>query len=726
MHEFHQDDVIAERYQILEEIGRGGFGTVYKARHLKLECDLAVKTMQLDHAELTNREAPAAFERFKKEAQALTKLAHTGIVQVIDFGFASESTPYLVMKYAPGLPLLKWGEQTSPTIKQWLTVFRKIFEALEHAHEQNIIHRDLKSSNVLVSGTADKPKVSIIDWGIAYSPGSARLTQAEGVIGTLGYIDPINLNRPSAEFVPQSDFYAVGGLLYEALCKRVPFKFTDDMSPLARRSVLAHNEVERPRLANADVSGLLERFILRLMATERDLRPPTARAAIVIIEKLLADEHFDIDDIYAMHPFVAPSVEVPAVSSAPPGAAPVTGDDANRRLAEQLEAAKAKADSVESKKTVPLNVPNALGKGALDLSAIGSKQKQPEERPASFENNAEKLGLTIAPQERKRLHPLVLPIAAAAVAVVATLIMTDALRSGRSMGPAQAPSFVPHPVSVADLETKKDETTLAKFAPEEPKTNALSGLSPEIKANYPQSLGGDAPPGPVGTLAGHGGSKRKHAVEDDEREEPREKKREEFDRTLRPAGSVASDRDRTPDDPRNNRLAIPHNTEADVRLIDTLDTSNDEPVRAELVRSLSLNGNVVLPIGAILWGKTQLRYQRAQVRFDRVVLPNGEERRINATAVTSDGRDGIEGGRFEFGDPPDNKAQQKVLRAVGTVAAETVSSLIPGTDGLSRSAQQLSQDEIRDAANTKPDNPKSRNRVVVQRKTQFSIRFTTQ
>lgn len=720
MQHFVPEAIVDDRYQIVEEIGRGGFGTVYKARHVKLEKDVALKTLNLEHAEITSSSRPEFFSRFRKEALSLTRLRHGSIVNIMDFGIVGETTPFLVMDYFPGEPLLKWGEAKRPTLTQWLGVFRQVFEALGHAHEVNVVHRDVKSANVLVSGTASAPKVMLIDWGIAYSVGETRITSFGGVVGTQGAIDPENYCDPSAEYVPESDFYAVGGLLYHALCGREPFATSVAMTEAQRRAVIMANDIVPPSEHLPDIPQPLEDFLLSLLATERRHRPPCAAACIEVIDALVRGEDFLLDDVIDKYKHAR--TPTPGAESTP--AAKLDAGDEQQRVAAMIaefEAAKQHPSSVKKKeelaaskkrsesqlsRTVSLQ-PAAVGEvDAGDLPAAPSVEPTPDPA-ARLAQGAARFGYNAAspasPLRRSRTAALL----AAGVAAVVVLVLARS-----SSQPTQATEQAATPVvfRAEDLEPKKDESALAKFAP--PGTSqltTLSSFSPDIKAQYPATLGGPLPPTPSAPT-----TTREPASSE------RKKPEDQFDRTMGPVGARGSDR-KDEQAPRDG-LVIPHNTTTSVRLLEELDTANDEPIRAELRHSLIVKGALVLPAGSIFSGRASLRYNRAQARFDMVTLPDGSEHRLVAVAVTHDGREGIDGGRLEFGEPPPDKTGEKVARAVGTLASEAV-NLLPGGDALTRTAQTVAGSEIRDAATVQEEATRSRNRIIVPRKQDLSVKF---
>lgn len=310
--------------------------------HQAADKDVALKTLNLEHAEITNSRRPEFFSRFKKEARSLTQLRHGSIINVMDFGIVGDATPFLVMDYFPGEPLLS-GERQRPDDEPVARRLRQIFEALGHAHNINVVHRDIESANVLVDGTAAAPKVMLIDWGIAYSIGGTRISLG-GVVGTTGAIDPENYCDPAAEYVPESDFYAVGGMLYDAMCGREPFATSVDMTEAQRRAVIMANDIVAPSVLVPDIPMALEDFLLSLLATERKHRPPCAAACIEVIDAIIRGEDLVLDDIFTKHREAANPR--PFIEAAPA----VNVEDEKRRVAAMIaefEVAKSRPSSVK-------------------------------------------------------------------------------------------------------------------------------------------------------------------------------------------------------------------------------------------------------------------------------------------------------------------------------------------------------------------------------------------
>src|SRR6266481_4318914 len=197
--------------EILECLGRGGMGVVYKARQPRLDRVVALKILARE-----KEKDPHFAERFQREAQALARLSHSNIVMVYDFG-ETAGLYYLLMEYVDGLNLRQLLQTRKMTPQQALTIVPKICEALQYAHEQQIVHRDIKPENVLVDKYG---RVKIADFGIAKMLGQATpngsLTGEKGVIGTPHYMAPEQIEKP-ATVDHRADIYSLGVVFYELL-----------------------------------------------------------------------------------------------------------------------------------------------------------------------------------------------------------------------------------------------------------------------------------------------------------------------------------------------------------------------------------------------------------------------------------------------------------------------------------------------------------------------------
>ena len=202
--------------EILELLGQGGMGAVYKARQPGLDRLVALKILPTD----IGRD-PAFAERFKREARSLARLNHPHIVAVYDFGQAA-GLYYFVMEYVDGVTLRQLERAARPKPQEALGIVIQICEALQYAHEEGIVHRDIKPENVLLD---KKGRVKIADFGLAKlvapTPQDFTLTQPEQVMGTPHYMAPEQLEHP-AEVDQRADIYSLGVVLYEMLTGELP------------------------------------------------------------------------------------------------------------------------------------------------------------------------------------------------------------------------------------------------------------------------------------------------------------------------------------------------------------------------------------------------------------------------------------------------------------------------------------------------------------------------
>ena len=202
-------------YEILDEIARGGMGVVYRARQVSLNRPVALK-MILSGALASSEEV----QRFRREAEAAANLQHPRIVSIYEVG-EHDGRQYFSMEYVAGRTLSAWARERRPGPRDAAEIVARIAEAIAHAHEQGVLHRDVKPSNVLVD---EHDEVHVTDFGLAKSlRGEAELTQTGQAIGTPSYMPPEQIHG-AREFVgPRSDVYSLGAVLYELLAGRPPF-----------------------------------------------------------------------------------------------------------------------------------------------------------------------------------------------------------------------------------------------------------------------------------------------------------------------------------------------------------------------------------------------------------------------------------------------------------------------------------------------------------------------
>ena len=210
-------------YRVLEIIGEGGMGSVYKAEQVRPV--RRVVALKLVKPGLDSREVLA---RFEAERQALARMDHPHIAKVLDAGADELGRPYFVMEYVPGTPIARFCDDNKLTIRQRLELFIQVCDAIAHAHTKSVLHRDIKSSNVLAYVNDGKPTVKVIDFGVAKALTSERLTEITfstdrgAVIGTYDSMSPEQADG-SRDIDTRTDVYALGVLLYQLLTGAKPF-----------------------------------------------------------------------------------------------------------------------------------------------------------------------------------------------------------------------------------------------------------------------------------------------------------------------------------------------------------------------------------------------------------------------------------------------------------------------------------------------------------------------
>ena len=260
------------RYEVLEFIGRGGMAEVYKGRHTRLDRNVAIKVLPPGLA------TEADFrERFEREALSIAALRHPNIVQVFDFGDL-EGMYYMVMDFIPGPALARrLREAGRLPLPQALSLLEGLAGALDYAHAQGIVHRDVKPSNVMLDECGDGTWRPILtDFGIAkIVAGGAQATQT-GMLGTLDYMAPEQV-RASREVDGRADIYALGVMAFQMLTGRLPF--TGD-SP--GQIMLAHLQkpVPDPLTIVPDLPDRAAAALLQALAKHPDDRPATAVAFV--------------------------------------------------------------------------------------------------------------------------------------------------------------------------------------------------------------------------------------------------------------------------------------------------------------------------------------------------------------------------------------------------------------------------------------------------------------
>jgi eukaryotic-like serine/threonine-protein kinase len=305
--------VIAGRYTLLEMIGEGGMGTVFRARQSEpVKRMVAVKVIK------AGMDSKQVLARFEAERQALALMDHPHIARVFDGGTTTDGRPFFVMELVNGVPITRYCDDHHLTPRQRLELFVPVCHAIQHAHQKGIIHRDVKPSNVLVALYDDKPVPKVIDFGVAKAT-RGQLTEATlqtsvgAVVGTVEYMSPEQATFNQLDVDTRSDIYSLGVLLFELLTGTTPLdrkrlkdtpllellrmiREDDTVRPSNRLSTveelpaIAANRSMEPKKLSGLVRSELDWIAMKALEKDRNRRYETAAAVAADIERYLLDE----------------------------------------------------------------------------------------------------------------------------------------------------------------------------------------------------------------------------------------------------------------------------------------------------------------------------------------------------------------------------------------------------------------------------------------------------
>ena len=267
--------VIAGRYTLLEVLGEGGMGTVYRAGQTQpVKRQVALKLIKV------GMDSRAVLARFDAERQALALMDHPNIARVYDGGSTEAGQPFFVMELVSGEPITDYCDRLRLPVRARLELFVAVCQAVQHAHQKGIIHRDLKPSNVMVTEVDGRPTPKVIDFGVAkateFSLTDQSLADTGAIVGTPTYMSPEQADPSSMDIDTRTDVYALGVILYELLAGSPPI----DAKQFKRGAILEMlrmvREVDPPRPSTKVSTS----DALPSIAASRDVEPAHLKRAL--------------------------------------------------------------------------------------------------------------------------------------------------------------------------------------------------------------------------------------------------------------------------------------------------------------------------------------------------------------------------------------------------------------------------------------------------------------
>ncbi len=415
--------VLDGRYRLDSLIGVGGMGDVYRATHIHIDTEFAVKLLKPEFvADQT------AIKRFRLEAKAAGRIQHPNAVRVTDFGVTPENIVYLVMELVqgPSLRELIRNEKQLETLRA-VNIVRQVCGAVDAAHRSGVIHRDLKPDNIIIETHGNTERVKVLDFGIAKlreAKSDTFLTQAGTIIGTPQYMSPEQCQGQSLD--PRSDIYSIGIVLYEMLTGTVPFDGESTLQVVYNQLHLIPRSVKE---LSPQISEPLANVIMRALEKEPAERQSSA---IQLSEELKQAVKLEAEEVaYSMaEPFLVPPLT--PIDGPPSGKYSVEGHDV-------------KFPSLADRSTTALSAPDSREDRIPTLVRESRRSTNPAQKIPTIEKRLED-----SDSKKSRL-PLIVGAAVVLLAVVVAIVYFS--RKEESVTPT--PKNVPPPSGMALIQGGK-------------------------------------------------------------------------------------------------------------------------------------------------------------------------------------------------------------------------------------------------------------------------------
>ncbi|MBB4888762.1 protein kinase [Streptomyces netropsis] len=345
--------LIAGRYRLLERVGRGGMGTVWRAEDELLDRQVALKQLHVSPY-LEEDELATLYERTRREARSAARINHPNVVVVHDV-VEHDGLPCIVMEYVPSTTLGDVIRQGTVSPDEAARIGRGMIAALRAAHAAGVLHRDVKPGNVLLG---EDGRVVLTDFGIAQSTGTSTLTKTGEMVGSIDYIAPERVK--GAKPGPASDLWALGATLYQALEGRPPFRKD---TAVETAYAIAMDPLEPPLRA-----GPLTRLIETLLAKEPDLRPPAELA-----EQILREPVAEVETAYLRIP--ERRTESTTVTAGAPTAVEPSGREESAEPSGPAEPSGSDGTAETSGSVAPSRASGAVGERTAGAEREGGRRR---------------------------------------------------------------------------------------------------------------------------------------------------------------------------------------------------------------------------------------------------------------------------------------------------------------------------------------------------------------